>query len=304
MKAKISKWKIILAAVAIIIVASLTLFVNNYFDQSGPPALSLGSQGLKGYIGGERNFFQFTAADLDRVANFEAATERNVGIQYYYAEQDMSFQDIVESVKPDLENQCIVVTYVPEDQKFYTYPRGPFQGTETVAQERLADFTVPAAQAFLVVCTRETATINIKHSSEQPTEFQNSLNWRPSGWHLTVFSSSETLSRAVGTCGNRVSSIWVQDDENHFTKAEQNAPQLSDGYFLAWLKLDGEAQSCRESAGAGSGSSSSTSTNNGSSGQAGGQAGGQADGSQPAGLSIYQHLNQNYNINDNRLQER
>lgn len=282
------KLKIFIVALSILLVVGAGFLFNNSLDLQRPPSLAMGNEALKGLIGGNRNFFSFTQSDLERIGDFAAATPRPMGIQYYYAEENINFQSIIQSIKPELDNQCIIITYMAEDKKFHTYPRGPFQGTAMVSEAQLTTFEVPSAQAFLIVCTKETATINIKHSTDQPRAFDNSFDWRSEGWHLTAFSSSEDLARSVSSCSNRTKSIWVQKGENGFEKTELDAPALAPGYYLAWLMIEGPANSCV----AGNGSQNTPQVDSAGSGQ------------ESDGLTIYQHLNQNYAIDENRLQER
>ena len=340
MNNKLLKLKIVFTVLALAVTASLMFFLKDDLDEPRPPGLSMEHQGLKGFIGADRNFFSFTEADFERIGEFETADRRPMGIQYYYDEKNISFKDIIESIKPDLENECIVVTYLSELEKFHTYPKGPFQGTEMVVESLLDSFEVPSAQSFLIVCTQETETIGIKHSTEKPSDFRNSFDWRVEGWHLTVFSSSEALADSVSACANRVKSIWVQDAENHFSKTELESPKLAHGYYLAWLKLDGHPNSCEkkrtnleEGGNIGNGAEYDK-RKNGNNGNLDGSDGNGADAStdnerandstngvningtntnregadagddEPAGLTIYQHLNRNYDIDENRLKER
>lgn len=268
------KWQ--LATIVLIIILFVVFFVPIFPPNNQPPSLDLGTQGLKGYIGGNNYFFQFEQSDLERLGAFQKATARNSNIQYYYSQSDLSFKEIIASIKPDLDNQCIVITYRPQDQQFYTYPKGPFQGTKQVQETELASFIVPAADPIIIACAQATATINISHSSEQPPSFHNDLSQRPQGWQLTVFHSTEELKNSLDNCRNRLQSTWVQTGENQFEKSSTLTP----GYYFAWLKLSPGTCNATTSDSA---TSSPAESNDGS-------------------MTIYQFLKQNYSINDNRLQ--
>lgn len=269
---------------------------RNFFQNERPPTLELDSQSYQGFIGGDIYFMRFEQSDLERLNLFENAKERNSNIQYYYSDNNLNFLEIIHSIKPDLENQCIVITFRADEQKFYTFPKGPFLGTETLEKSQLNDFYVPAGDPIIIACSNPTATINIQHGSEQPMPFANNLNLRPSSWNLTVFSSDAALKQAVHSCYNRVQSIWVQNDQNHFVETTVDDPKLAEGYYFAWLNLRSQAGECRtksNSADPGSDSANQASDGGGSQNESG-----QAQ-------TIYDYLNQNYDVeDDSRLHQR
>lgn len=300
MKHSKHSWARIIALLVIFAFAGFGLYLTQNINSDRPPSLSFGSSGYQGFLDKDGVFFKFEESDINRVAQFTAGQTRAKGIQYYYSESNISFEQIIKSIKPDLDNQCMVITYMADQGKFHIFPKGPFGNTVELKKTQLSSFELAPAHSFVIVCKKEYQTINIKHASEKPEDFQSSFDWLAAGWHLNAFSSDQNLHDATLSCGNRVEAIWVQNGDNSFSITELNSPKLAEGYYLAWVQLKGAPDSCRE------GSAGSSGSGDGSNENRNGANGGQGDEvpSPDTNVSIYEHLKQNYLINQNRLHDK
>lgn len=271
-----------------------------WMQQGGerPPSLSLSSESMQGFFDNDSFFFSFDQNDMARIQDYKDAEQRTKGIQYFYSESNITFDEIISSIKPDLANQCMVISYIAGPDKFHIYPKGPFANTVLLNKSDLRTFELPAAHSFVIVCKKDYETINVKHASEPPANFNKSFDNYTPGWHLTAFSSNQQLQDVTFACYNRLESIWPQNGDNSFKNTSLNSPSLEPGYYLAWLQLSGSAGSCKSKD---SSNNRDGSDSSGSGGDGGASRDGGGDGDT---MSIYQHLKQNYLIEQSRLHDR
>lgn len=245
-------FKIVVAVFLIGLFAAGGIYYFLSSAKETPPSLSLGTGGLQGFIGTGK-YLEFTQADLNRAKDFDKTVNRSAGVQYYYTDKAMTYQEIIESIAPkDTKLKCLFAYYDSTEDNFFTYPEGPYDGTELIKSSDLDNDKLPKNQGFLLVCSDTYATEkgSVHSGDEKPATVAYSLDDFEDGWNLATASTDAELTGLVDDCSNRVSSVWVQEKDNDFVKTDRNDATLEDGYYMVWFKLNGDGGTCVGGAGA------------------------------------------------------
>lgn len=239
----------LLAVLSFLALIALGVFVYIFFNkQERPPELPSDMSFFQGYIGIENDrFFEFEESDL--VANSEFLSALKVDghmIQGFHTDRRVSFAEIIDSIKPMLDNKFVLAVYRPSENKFYTYPRGPYNSTVTVKDSELDSFMVPAGGGFFIAANNDFWTKNIKHGSQSPNYVHYSIADLEKGWNLLSVSDSAEFKNMINRCQNRVKSVWVQKSDTEFVRTENlYFPELKPGFHLVWWLIGDEQNDCQ-----------------------------------------------------------
>jgi hypothetical protein len=196
----------------------------------------------------DERFFMFEENEIEESEELEiyenGRSRLGRDIQYFYSENDISVEEIVESIVPQRSNKFVIAYYDPEVRNWYTYPRGPFKETLELKKSEIDDFIIPAGHAFVIGAERNFETVNLKHGTEQPRSTLFEIDDLERGWTLLSVKNNTDFQNLIEKCENRVRSIWVQKANNDFEKTEKSYPRLSTGYHLVWFNIGSVSDEC------------------------------------------------------------
>ncbi|MBL4694555.1 hypothetical protein JKY72_04270, partial [Candidatus Gracilibacteria bacterium] len=247
------KWLLIILVAALLSGAGAYYFLNFAESNDEPPTLSMDSSGLQGMLKeGKQGFLEYEATDTaiyttiknDKVDAKVSATTIKTGVNYYHADTDLTVKEIVECIDP-VAQRVLVAYYSPgetsKDKAYHVFPKGPFLGTQTIADE--ATFTIPAGRGFAVIAKEASETYCFSASSEKSkVATANPVKKGEKGWAL-IAADKEKLNELLSPFKGQAVNVWAQDGDNSFTKIEST---LTDGYThtlsdhsLVWVKFLG-----------------------------------------------------------------
>ncbi len=275
-KRGLKKLWISLAVLSIAAVAGLSVYLlnSNISDDLTPPSLQLAEGGsLQGFVG-SGTYLEFDAADYERTKDYPTPTNRSYGVQIFHADEDMSVQDILDSIAPQDKLRLLFLNYskntnpevdflYPDPKKdydkdgqptniFYTYPAGLYVETKRIPDAKLDTYTIKAGEGFFLVVSNNFATWNLKGVSEAPSAENVDLDAADKGWHLYATDDFPAL---YNSCSNRVAKAYSSvGTGSEFEMINlNNSPDLKTGANMAWFYLTGAAGTCIAQNGGGNG---------------------------------------------------
>jgi hypothetical protein len=204
------------------------------FVSDVPPTLDRVGSKFKGQsIGENLGTLVFDQTDVDSYevpenAVFDSSDE---GIEYYYSEQDLTIDEIIQNIKPEQGLQILIAYYVPQDDCYYICPKGPYPATCEIRNTK--DFKIPAGRGYSIISSKEfeyNSNIIKNAKSEPESEYLNEYK-SVEGWILLPIKSESTLSTDLSD------NIWILTADNSFQKADSDNPSLKNNYHMAWFKI-------------------------------------------------------------------
>ncbi|MBL4694556.1 fibronectin type III domain-containing protein [Candidatus Gracilibacteria bacterium] len=243
---RIIKW---LVVVSIVILAGY-YFMNSTSEDEAPPALSSESRVFQGLLkDGAQGFIEFEDGDqaaynaVASAAKLQGAEEVIIpaGVNYFHSENFLSAMDIATCVDPSAE-RLLIAYYSPGgnelDKSYYTYTKGPFNGTKLLPE----DFKIPAGRGFALITKNASKTYCFDSTSKISNV--GGMPFQPgeeSGWMLMAANDTELNEMLKPYLASEVTNVWVQDAQNSFKKIQYS---ITDGYnhtftdhSLVWIKV-------------------------------------------------------------------
>lgn len=250
--------KMIIALIAILVVGSVGAMTFLKFSapkgrdpNEPPPSLQIADSGLKGsFIEKDQNLYQFEPSDRDVFAASKLALQSaypvagaiQPGINYMFADRAISMGEIVKGIDP-VSNRLLLAYYTPgEDGKaagFYTYPRGPFTGTNEIKKEELSSFIIPANRAIVVMSEVTSSSYGLLDAAKKPAADLTSapLADTASGWVL-VSAKDQNLANVIASYKDRVISAYALKNQTDFERVDMSSTTALSTYSVAWLNLN------------------------------------------------------------------
>jgi hypothetical protein len=237
-------------------------FGRGFFGHESPPTLSLFSDNSMyqaTVIGRANGFLRFNADD---VAGWRDPSGRSVNLQvgthFYYSDEDLKITDLIDSIKPVLYNEIVVLYYSPDESRsglnqgdgFYTFPdltefvTGAASSSDIYGFSNDDRFTIPAYRPFIIV-SKQQSKIFSKHANiygeddEAPTSytFTNPLSGGKTGWVVVPVQGNNLgyLKNSEGFLDN----VFIQNGENSFEEVDFTDFDDTDAtdFFILWLKV-------------------------------------------------------------------
>lgn len=245
MKPKSLKFK--LTAIAILLVLAVGgIFLYQFKNQENrPPELSITS--FEALMNSALPFHTFTAEDessYQAPSTLGSSIKLTQGVHFYYPNADITIDSIIRNIKPIANNKVLIVYYKPEDQKFYVYPKGPFENTTVISDT--ANFKILKNHGFIIISKKETDIWGVEGektalsgTASSDYQFLNSLN----GWVL--IPSMTSISNYLNTTteiNSRIGNVYKQNGSNNFTEVTKVGSTytitFSEGYYMMWLNLN------------------------------------------------------------------
>jgi hypothetical protein len=216
------------------------IFIQNNADEL-PPALEYDTHFGQGIaIIDDEKSFRFDENDVDefnRLSSELQVYSREAGVNYMYTESNLTVQAVINSIKPDPDNSFIIATYNRPEDRFYTYPKGPFEGTYKLGQHSYID----RYSGIIVIAEKDFETtkdlrdpkydINYDIYSSSPWMFGN-------GWNLLYIKNDASLANILGLYADSIKSFYVQSQQSSFEEGDFGNPKLKNDYHFVWFKLE------------------------------------------------------------------
>lgn len=250
--------KMIIALVAILVVGSVGAMTFLKFSapkgrdpNEPPPSLQVADSGLKGsFVETDQNLFQFEPSDRDIFAASKLALQNayptagaiQPGINYMFADRAISMGEIVKGIDP-VSNRLLLAYYTPgENGKsagFYTYPKGPFTGTNEIKKEELSSFIIPANRVVVVMSEVASSSYGLLDAAKKPATDLTAapLADTASGWVL-VSAKDQNLGNVIALYKDRVVSAYALKNQTDFERVDISSTTALSTYSVAWLNLN------------------------------------------------------------------
>ena len=214
----------------VVIVAGGAYYAIQAFADDAPPKLTSDAK-YQGLIkDGQYDFAAWETADKNKFEeNKEDAEDEswNVidirstsqGANYLYAEEDLTFYDVITRIDPKGES-IVVARYNPKSSKFDIYPQTNYYNrnlTNVVDPKDEDEATIQAGEGFMVVSTKSSKGYGLYHGDDMNEITESPACKLSKGWNL-VASHTEDLKALVAHCYEDVDTIWVETDPTAFDK--------------------------------------------------------------------------------------
>jgi len=210
------------------------------FVSDVPPSLDMVGSKFQGQsIGDQLGSLVFDKTDVDTYvapqnADFKTSSK---GVQYFYSEENVTVDEIIENIKPQNGLQLLVAFYSPgeeemgTDECYYIYPKGPYQDTCEITNAM--NFNVPKGRGYAVISSKDIEYNSdvLKSSKTVPSSDYLENYVANTGWVLLPVTKAETLKTDYSD------NIWVLSADNYFEKTDQDSPELKNNYTMAWFKI-------------------------------------------------------------------
>jgi len=219
-----------------------------------PPSLDFDGITKQGFIKVDSgNYFSFSNKDLED--DYENLSENRklvysenypAGVNYFYTSNGLSVKEIIENIKPNTENKFLFIYFDAKENKFVTYPKGPFLATKELSDEEISFKLIPDRTGFMIISERPFSAKSQLTSSNQAyvRSYIEGEVLHNAGWHLLSMRDKNDLKdfvRKYDELGeNQVDKIFIQTGDNKFEKANMNDLELNLPYHLAWIKFDND----------------------------------------------------------------
>lgn len=229
----------IFTAVLIVgIIGGVFYFRSKSVDNT-PPKLGLGSVSIQGMLKeGRQGFLEFEEKDITafeaRREDFEGEPiQLASGVNYVYAEEKLTVEDIVECVDPEA-GSFLFAHYDYKEKIFSTYPKGPFEETK----EKDLDYEIKPGNAFVLIVREDADAYCLKSAKEQADYvFRELLPDNEQGWILFA-ASDENLAEVLNPFVGRIELVFKMTEAEKFERLEQDdIDEGLDDYYLLWIKL-------------------------------------------------------------------
>lgn len=200
-----------------------------------PPTLELGGAGFQGKsVDTSRGSLKIDAKD---VAEYKAPASANFktsarGVQYFYAEEDLTIDQIIQQGKFSEGTQLLVTMFGSEGpnekSNFWMYPKGPYVNTREITAP--AEFKISEGMVFALLTNREFEYNSnvIKNAQKAPKiDFVKEYNDHE-GWVLLPIKDNGSLKN------KNVKHVFVLSDDNVF----EPASELKNNYKIAWIYFE------------------------------------------------------------------
>jgi cysteine-rich repeat protein len=243
-KRKGGLFKIVLAVLILAVAggAAAWYFLGMPGVDEQPPSLELAGSKFQGQsIGEQLGSLVFDQGDVDSYQTPSGASFKmsEKGVHYFYSEQDLTVDEIIQNIKPKDGLQVLVAFYSPGEEAlgtdacYYIYPKGPYGNTCEITNP--ANFTVPAGRGVAIIGSDsfEYNENALKGANKLASKnFVNEYVGDVQGWLLIPIKGSGDINVAAE------GSVWKMTSDNKFDKVADKAnPQLAGSYSLAWFKL-------------------------------------------------------------------
>ncbi|MBI2634748.1 fibronectin type III domain-containing protein [Candidatus Peregrinibacteria bacterium] len=230
---------LLLAALAL---GSAVYYATKNIDGDTPPKFDLSIKGSRflGKISSDEACHQalpgykFTASE-SWVEPSGTAYTLAVGGHFYHSENDLTIEQILNSIRPIDGNKVIIVHYDPATDKWFTYPEIPDPKNRPFS----LNSTVYKNNAFMIISCKESEITGIKDertaADTLPYQIQTVDGNR---WILVPQTGDPNVLDQIS---DKLVSVWYQDndrvDEDSF-KEWTDESGLNQEFKTMWLKLD------------------------------------------------------------------
>ena len=248
--------KLVFILIALFALASFGFYylftsLSNNNSEEMPPSLEVdGAATLQGFIG-TGTYLVFEQSDI-KSGNY---WDLPGGVIMLYSDEDMSFQDIIDNIKADLDLKVLIAHYGNNlsDGKlgWSVYPKGPYKKTTLVSESKLDEYIVPAHEGFFIIASKSFGVTDSINKWTDTPNMEIELDDYEAGWHLFAVDNIDDL---ITPCEDRVNKAWVMrsawvDDAGKnvatgFVKLDSSDYKLYDNYNMIWLKLNNSSSSC------------------------------------------------------------
>lgn len=256
--------KVMTIIVSIFLVAGIGGFAfsqlsykNEQAKKTTPPTIeNYMKTGVAGsFVELTQNALQFELADNNAFsANKSALSSKfngkigtiHPGINYMFADSPISIADIIKGIDPG-SNRLIIAYYTPGEgnlqEGFYTYPKGPFEGTYEIKKADIDTFMIPQNRGVVIISEKQSVSYGLLDGGKKPTTaWSNSpVASGIAGWVL-VASKEPVVKNMISTFANRVEYAYALNSQNLFDKIDPAYFTLSDS-GMVWLRLSAASTS-------------------------------------------------------------
>lgn len=248
--------KIIIGLASIMLVGGIGTFAYvNYAilqAEDRPPSLEnpFDTSGVKGsFVETNQNLLAFEKADADTFAEAKPDLEKEFttpaviepGVNYLYADKDISMAEIVKGIDP-VAHKMLLAYYSPGEKNmkagFYTYPKGPFKATNEIKKEDLVTFKIPKNRVVIVISEMASSAYGLFDNSISPSKALTSapLGDNEYGWVL-IASKEKNIATLTSAYQKRVLGAYVLKTQSDFQKVDPSTYKLNEESIF-WLKLN------------------------------------------------------------------
>lgn len=237
--------RIITILVGLAIIAGVSYGAYSYFTKGDdtPPSLTTKSA-LKGqFTESELGMLKFEASDAAGFVVSPGAVGAPLvsGVNYLYTFKETSIGEIVNSIDPAAK-RVVIAYYSPGEgtraKGYYTYPKGPYEGTVEIAAADINNFKIPAGRGVAVVAEAASKVYSLSAATAISTQTAMPIiGDNETGWVL-VAANKAKASEALASYTGRVLSTWAQKNATEFEKVNDASTYTLTSNYLVWVKLD------------------------------------------------------------------
>jgi hypothetical protein len=251
--------KLLILALAVAIVGGAYLYGLAKSSHTPPSfvAFSYAKLAEATVLSKNSGFLRFDAND---VSKWKDPTGMSVDLgqdmHFYYADENLKISDLLDSIKPVLYNEIVILYYSPNESStglnqgegFYTFPDisslASSNSTKVYGFSNDERFVIPAFRPFAIV-SKQKSKIYSKHANiysetdKAPSNytFKNPLSGGKIGWAMSVVQGQK-LSFLTANKGI-LQTVFLQDGENSFSEIKEAdfGTTNANKYYILWLEI-------------------------------------------------------------------
>lgn len=147
----------------------------------------------------------------------EDTTELKQGVNYVYAEEDLSFKAVFQRIDPKAD-QAAVAFY--KNGKFRIYPKTSYYDKNATVEVKTSEI-IPAHTGIIVVLGKKADAYGLYTSEKEPDKTEGNCGY-DDGWNLFAVED-ETLDKMFNGCQEYIEYIYTQKNSTEFEKKIYNA---------------------------------------------------------------------------------